>query len=668
MSVVLPADDALRTDVEEPRKVLKGLDAVVNGGIGWWKRRSGFGARELERVAETAEGVMEGLSGEGDARVEAMLWDLRVEVRCGAGEVEEGMLLGVLGEAARRRLHLKPYRVQLMAAAALRGGYLAEMATGEGKTLAVALAAVASGWRREPCHVITANDYLARRDAKTLEGFYKFCGVTVGAVTGGTEQGERREVYECDVVYTTAKELTADYLRDRLRLGDLADSERRTVRRLRQAKRRAVPEMVTRGIKAALVDEADSLLVDEAVTPLLISQAREDEAMEAATVRAGEVAVELREGRDYTVDYEWKSVALKDGADDEVERGATGLPGAFSSRHWFRPLVEQALQARLFFLRERQYVVKERKVVIVDEYTGRLMPGRTWKGGLHQAVEAKEGLPITAPTATLARVSFQRFFRLFGSLGAITGTAREAAGEFWQMYGLPFVVVPPNRPCVREQLPDVVFAEEDEKWDAVVREIVWLHEKRRPVLVGTRSVEASEMLAERLRGEKLSFRLLNAVRSNEEAVIISAAGREGAITIATNMAGRGTDIVLGDGVAGNGGLHVIATERHDAGRIDRQLFGRAGRQGDAGSARAYLSLADEVVVRYAPGWLAWFTEGYFGRALPGGRRLALWAMHSGQRRSERKAVRLRRAVAQQDEWLDDALGSGSGSGGGGYSI
>jgi preprotein translocase subunit SecA len=324
-------------------------------------------------------------------------------------------------------------------------------------------------------------------------------------------------------------------------------------------------------------------------------------------------------------------------------------------------LVQQALTAREFYHRDKQYVLEEDQVVIVDEFTGRLMPNRTWRHGLHQAVEAKEGLEVTNPSETLARLSFQRFFRFFRKLSGMTGTAREAAPEFWHIYGLPVLSIPTNRPCIREEIPDAVFPDGERKWQAIAEEVVRWNQTGRPVLVGTRSVKASEKLAAMLESRGLEFNLLNAIRHREEARIVAAAGQQGKITIATNMAGRGTDIKLGRGVAELGGLHVIATERHESGRIDRQLFGRCARQGDPGTAQAFMSAEDELIQRFVPAPMRNRLVSTIENQRVGSQRLAKTALSYAQRAAQRLAFRQRKNVLQMDTWLEEAL-SFTGSG------
>jgi preprotein translocase subunit SecA len=363
----------------------------------------------------------------------------------------------------------------------------------------------------------------------------------------------------------------------------------------------------------------------------------------------------LEQGIDYQINSRHKEVELSAAGREKIIGRSDGLPRLFRSLGRREELARQALVAREFFLHGKQYAIIDNKIVIVDEFTGRLMPMRSWRAGLHQAVEAKEGIEISDPTETLARLSFQRFFRLFKRLSGMTGTAREAAGEFWQIYKLPFIAIPTHKPCQRKVSPDRFFSDEDLKWQAVVETIVGIHATGRPILVGTRSITASQHLAALLRDRNLEFNLLNALYHAEEARIVSEAGQLGRITIATNMAGRGTDIRLGPGVAEMGGLHVIATERHESRRIDRQLFGRSARQGDPGSAQAFVCFHDELLQRYLPAMARKRLARVFTGGSTASLRIAAAAIAIAQKRAERQACRQRASVLKMDTWLEEAL-------------
>jgi len=649
-------NDYRRTLVRRPRDLYRGLDAALFRVAGRLKRGPGRTARMLDTAAHIDQ---EGAAWKGlsEGALRARLLDFRQTFRRRPRGYETliPQALAAVREAAARHLGIRPYPVQLAGAVALGEGCLIEMATGEGKTLTAALAAVLHGWEARPCHVITVNDYLAERDARWMGPLYRFCGLSVGHVTGSLERQARRENYEADVVYTTNKEVVADFLRDRLWLGAIQNAGRRQVAAILGGRAEIDRGLVMRGIHYAIVDEADSILIDEAVTPLIISQPlANDLFMDACRVAHG-MSEPLVRGTDYAVDERHREIELSPRLAERlwplIRQSGAGYQGIGG----YLDLVQQALTAREFYHRDRQYVVQDDKVVIVDEFTGRQMPQRTWRFGLHQLIEAIERLPMTAPSETLARLSFQRFYRFFHRLAGMTGTAREAADELWGIYELPTIAIPPNRPCQRVQEPLRAFADGESMWRAIVEDIVALHRAGRPVLVGTRSVRDSESLSRRIQAAGLPHRVLNAVRHQEEAEVVSRAGEPGALTIATNMAGRGTDIALGAGVARAEGLHVIAAECNESSRIDRQLFGRCARQGDPGSARLYVSMEDEVVRRFVPAAARLALAAQLTTRGPGYRVAAAAAVRFAQARAQRQAAASRRSVLRMDTWLEDSL-------------
>jgi preprotein translocase subunit SecA len=410
-----------------------------------------------------------------------------------------------------------------------------------------------------------------------------------------------------------------------------------------------------RGLHTAIIDEADSVLIDEAVTPLIISIPRENKILHEAVMTAHDIAGRLEKDRDYTVNLRYREIEMTDAGRRIVDEECSRLPGFWRNDDRREELIKQSLSARELFRPGKEYLVADDKIMIVDEFTGRVMANRTWREGMHQAIEAKENLTVSSPSETAARMSFQRFFRCFYKMSGMTGTAREAAAEFWQIYRLPFVTIPTNRPCIRQQLPDRAFPDEASKWQAIVAEIQRVHQTGCPLLVGTRSVFASEHLAGLLAAQGLTHRVLNAARHQEEAQIIAEAGEPARITIATNMAGRGTDIKLTKGLAELGGLHVIATERHESGRVDRQLFGRAGRQGDPGCAVAFISMEDELVRRFVPETLRNAARRMVAAKAPGWERVAKTVVAMAQRSAQRLAFHQRRAVLKTDTWLEEAL-------------
>ncbi len=648
--------DHRRTAIKTPTPLLTGLDAGIYSIAGRYHRRPAL-LKNLLRMAEDIDAQAALWKEKTDEALKEKLQGFREIFRRHKKDHEQAppMALAAIREASDRHLGLRPYKVQLAGALALYKGHVAEMATGEGKTLTAGLAGVLWGWMGFPCHIITVNDYLADRDANWLSPLYNFCGVSVGCVTGEMDPTTRRQGYLNDVTYTTCKEIVADFLRDRLWMDTLQHTGRRQIQALAGRVRDIERGLVMRGIHTAVVDEADSIFIDEAVTPLIISRARENEPFVQACRAAYKIAETLEPNKDYRIDKQYKDIELMPSLDDRLTELTRDMPDMFRGPGRRNELIQQALNAKEFFHRDSQYVIQKDKIVIVDEFTGRLMPQRTWRAGLHQMVEAKEKLNITPPSETMARLSFQRFYRFFHKLAGMTGTAHEAASEFWHIYGLPVMTVPLNKPCRRTVYPRQIHADQQSKWKAVVDDIVNMHKQGRPVLIGTRSVKTSEELSKKLGLQGLTCHVLNAVRHKEEAKIVSRAGLQGAITVATNMAGRGTDIKLGEGVAALGGLHVIATECHESARIDRQLFGRSARQGDPGSARSYVSMEDELIVRYVPKPI----RETIIKQLQKNTKLSHWTGNKAVKWAQSKAQRIayyrRRSVLRTDTWLEDSL-------------
>ena len=654
--VTTPTEFYRRTDHRDPTPSPKGADAWANRWIGVYRRRNGV-LKHLRNQAEETEILWSGLKDETDHRLRVRLLEHRDIFRRGGRATVQSLLpaLAMVREAAHRQLGLLAFPEQLMGALALHQASLAEMATGEGKTLTAGIAAVLMAWNGRPCHVITVNDYLVERDARWLGPLFRFCGTDVGFVTAPMSPEERREAYASDITYTTSKEVVADFLRDSLKLGHMRHPTRRLVQRVLRPSPEAQDGLVMRGLHSAIIDEADSILIDEAVTPLIISAPHGNDALKEVVQTAQGIAAPLESGVHYSSDARHREIELTAAGQTMVGELCARLPGFWRAPERRTELVRQALVAREFYQNGRQYVLVDGKVVIVDEFTGRQMAQRTWRQGLHQAVEAKEGIALSDPSETVARISFQRFFRFYHRLAGMTGTAREAAAELWQTYGLPVLPIPPHRPNRRIQLPDLILPTAEARWETVADQVTMVHSRRQPVLIGTRSVAASERLAELLEARGIAFQLLNAVRHHEEATIVAMAGEAGRVTIATNMAGRGTDIRLGRGVADLGGLHVIATERHESGRVDRQLFGRNARQGDPGSAQAILSAEDDLLKRHLPSPVQRRIQNALEHRLPGAQHLGAAAMRVAQVLAQRKAENLRVGVARVDTWIEESL-------------
>ena len=638
-------DNYRLTSCKQVKKIPTGLDALVFRMVGRFKGRRGV-LRRLLRDARLIDKLGRSYSGLSDAMLRGKLDGLQNCFRRNPDRDSLMNAFALVQEAVARTLGYRPYVEQVAGALALYRGYIAEMSPGEGKTVTAAMCGVVRGWSKRPCHVITANDYLAARDAEIMKPLYSYCGVSVGAVTGTMKPAERREGYAADVTYSTAKEVLADFLRDRIALGKFQNFSKRIVGGTSEGLERLTGNLVQRGLYTAIVDEADNVLIDEAVTPLIISREKENAEFNESCRVAFEISKELEERRDYAVDFKNRTVRFVTDIDERLEELES--KDEFARAGFLKDLVRQALVAQKLFECGRHYVVEEGKVVIVDESTGRKMPMRSWNGGLHQMIEIKEGLELSGLKETEARMSFQRFFRLYKNFSGMTGTGKEAAAEFWTIYGAAVVCIPNHRKNRRKVSLLKTFGTKESKRLSIVKEVFRIHEKGRPILIGTKDIDESERLAEMVTALGLECKVINAVRSEEEASIIADAGKLGAITVATNMAGRGTDIKIPDKVKKLGGLHVIATECNPSARIDRQLFGRSARQGDPGSVSHYASFEDEVLRRNLPNALAVI----FRHLGPLSALLVRWAQY----RAGRKAYRSRLSVQRTDTWLEDSLG------------
>jgi preprotein translocase subunit SecA len=600
----------------------------------------------VHRYAKEAERL-------NDAGIKRAAAELRVALRRdGFAEPVVAQSFALVREVAGRTLGMRHFDSQLQGGWILLNGMVAEMETGEGKTLTATLPACTAALAGLPVHVITVNDYLTARDAELMGPVYRMLGLSVGVIVNGKEPGARRAAYACDITYCTNKELTFDYLRDRTAVGSQVNRIQLSIERLAGGESRA-GRLVLRGLFFAIVDEADSVLCDEARTPLILS-ARSAQGPERSMYdTALTVAARLKPPEDFVVEGGERQVRLTAEAKQKLAGWAEALPAMFRGTRRREELVKQALVATHVFKRDTHYLVRDDKVQIIDEYTGRILPDRSWEQGLHQMVEAKEGCPLTGQQTSIARMTYQRFFRRYLRLAGMTGTAQEIAPELWSTYRLPVVKVPTNRPLQRRDLGERVYATSDQKWRAIVERVRELTAAGRPVLVGTRSVGASDELSRLLTEGGVGHQLLNARQDKEEAEIVAQAGQQGRVTVATNMAGRGTDIRLGRGVEPLGGLHVIATELHESRRIDRQLFGRGGRQGDAGSFEAIVSVEDELSRVY----LGRLLRGLAGRLARGGGSPALLRklIRIGQARAERSHAAIRRDLLKLDEQIGDLL-------------
>jgi preprotein translocase subunit SecA len=611
-----------------------------------------FGGNDLDRgflrrVAKASDRLELLGRSELDDVVAALRQDLH---RNGLRPDLDARAFAVIREMSRRELGMRPFDVQLLGGWAMMRGKVAEMETGEGKTLTATLPAATAALAGIPVHIITVNDFLAARDAAWMKPLYDALGLSVGTVLEGMSPAERRHAYGCSITYCTNKQVVFDYLKDRLLLQQESRALHLKIEALHRPDTRA-SRLVMRGLCFAIVDEADSVLVDEARTPLIISGGRGAGDQERVYRQALDAARRMQAGRDYLVSEHERRIDLTDLGRAHAKRLTDRYGGVWSAPAHREDIMRQALSAVHLYKRDKHYIVEEERVRIVDEYTGRVMADRSWERGLHQMVEAKEGLEISGRQETLARISYQRFFRRYLKLAGMTGTAREVAGEVWAVYRLNTVRIPTNRAQRRKIHGDLIYPTSDAKWQAIADRVAQLHARGRPVLVGTRSVADSEHISELLDKAGVTHSVLNARQNLAEADIVAQAGQPGRVTVATNMAGRGTDIKLAPGVAQAGGLFVVASERHEAGRIDRQLFGRSGRQGDPGEGQAMVSLDDELV-RGVFGWLLDRLSAHKAH-LPDwlSRMLFSWA----QRTTERRHGRLRKRLLSSDDSLQDLL-------------
>lgn len=532
--------------------------------------------KRFEKIANEIDALSEDMEALSDEELKAKTVEFRKQLEDGA-DLEDLVVpaFAVVREAAYRVIGEKPYFVQILGGLAIHYGNIAEMKTGEGKTLTETMPTYLNALTGKGVHIITVNEFLAKRDSEWMGNIYRFLGLTVGLNMREMSPEQKREAYACDVTYSTNNEIGFDYLRDNM-----------VVR---------ASDRVQRPLNFCIVDEVDSILIDEARTPLIISGGKLDS---KDLYMSADKAVKRLEEEDYTIDEKTKSVSLTDSGVEKIEKifhldNLFDLDNAVLVHH-----LNQSLKANYGFKIDVDYVVEEGQVIIVDQFTGRLMHGRQFSDGLHQAIEAKEGVKINEETKTMATITFQNLFRMYNKLSGMTGTAKTEEEEFRDIYNMYVIQIPTNKPVIREDLPDLVYATEKGKFAAIVRKIKEVHETGQPILVGTVSVENNEKLSELLKKEGLKHEVLNAKNHEREAEIVAKAGEKGAITIATNMAGRGTDIKLGEGVRELGGLCVIGTERHESRRIDNQLRGRAGRQGDPGMSQFFVSFDDDLMRRF----------------------------------------------------------------------
>jgi len=588
--------------------------------------------KKLQPIVARINDLEPEIQGLSDDQLKQKIADFRQEVENGR-KLDEILpeVFAIVREASKRVLDMRHFDVQLIGGIVLHEGKIAEMKTGEGKTLVATLPVVLNALTGRGVHVVTVNDYLAQRDAEWMGKLYNFLGLSVGVIVHGLSDEQRKDAYAADVTYGTNNEFGFDYLRDNMKF---------------------YPEqLVQRELYYAIVDEVDSILIDEARTPLIISGPSEEST--ALYVRINNIIPSLKKEEHFTIDEKARSVTLTDEGVQRVEE-ILKIDNLFDPRHiTYQHHILQALKAHYLFKRDVDYIVKDGQVIIVDEFTGRLMPGRRYSDGLHQALEAKEGVKVEGENQTLASITFQNYFRMYEKLAGMTGTADTEAVEFKQIYDLDVIVIPTHKPMIRKDYPDVIYKTQEEKYRAIAEEIKELHSKGQPVLVGTTSIEKSELLSRMLKKMRIPHEVLNAKHHEKEAEIVAKAGEKGRVTIATNMAGRGTDIVLGPGVRELGGLHILGTERHESRRIDNQLRGRSGRQGDPGSSRFYLALDDDLMRLFGSDRIAALMDKLgMEEGQPIENKMISKAIENAQRRVENHNFEIRKTLLEYDDVMN----------------
>lgn len=653
------------------------VSGLLRPGIaeGTYPERDAVSRGRLARVAHALSGLRQNRGSSGNYKdILAAIHDHAADLR----EISENSLLAeiqtirqelhakglnrasicrsfaLIREVAGRHLGMQHYDTQLIGGWILLHGGLAEMETGEGKTLTATLAATTAALAGIPVHIVTTNDYLVQRDADFSRPLYAALGLQTGAAVASLPPTKRRIEYGADITYCTNKQLAFDYLRDQLVQGENKGRLRLHLEKL--YKNDPIGNsLFLRGLCFAIIDEADSVLIDEARTPLIISRNKESKDEQETFNQAMRLAALLKPDSDFIVHRQEKRVTLQQEGLERLAKSAGELGGIWSSTRRREELVNQALAAMHLYRRDRDYLVHEGKVLIIDENTGRVMADRSWEGGLHQMIEIKEGCKPSGRKEHMARLTYQRFFRRYLHLAGMSGTAGEVRRELWSIYDLPVFKVQTHKPCLRQNRGIRMYQSKKDKWAAVVATICEMHARKQPLLIGTRSVADSELLSVQLMQKNIPHQVLNARQDAKEAAIIANAGKKGVITIATNMAGRGTDIVLGDGVAKLGGLHVIITEYNEAKRIDRQLYGRCARQGDPGSYEAILSLEDDLLLHSCTSLTLVLLGSRVCQKTAFGKKIGLAVMRLAQLQRERHHKTLRKNLLRMDEQLGKLL-------------
>lgn len=642
-----PATHDLRPEKQDVRP--GAVEKILTFATGGAERLYRSHMAGLEKILPMVEVHADLLGKKSDAELKTEALHLGLELRRhGFRDDIVGNIFALIREVSGRTLGKRHFDVQLMGGWALLKGMVAEMETGEGKTLTATLAAGTAALAGVPVHVLTVNDYLTRRDAEEMGPVYQALGLSVGCIVHDVPVNMRRDQYLCDITYCTNKEIVFDYLRDRLTLDEMGGAALRLRVESLYAQDPRHSRLLLRGLCYAITDEADSLLIDESRTPLIISGSvvgREEVNFMRAVM---DFAESLESGKDFAIDLSTRQVRIKPSGDKKIRELVLPPDTQWTGTIRKNEMIRRAVSALHMFDLDKDYLVRDGKVQIIDAFTGRVMPDRSWEQGLQQLIEIKEGCEVTQQQETVAKISYQRFFRRYLHLAGMTGTAKEVTGEFWSVYGLPVVRIHTHRPLRRKALPDRIFADRDERDFYLLERVRALHAYGQPVLIGTGSVAASETAGRLLASAGLQHKILNAKNDAEEAEIVALAGERGAITIATNMAGRGTDIKLPTGIVELGGLHVILTELHEAARIDRQLAGRCARQGDPGSYEALLALDDSILKGGKGGLAGLLVRRFLPKGVFFWNLAAKYAIVHLQKDTERFHGRMRRDLFKHD--------------------
>jgi len=607
-------------------------------------------------ILKSVNGFEQGINKYSEYSMQAHIFQLRKALQLkGLQEQLIAEAFATIREVSRRVLGKRHFDVQVLGGWVIINGMLAEMETGQGKTLTASLPACAAALTGIPVHIITANDYLAERDEKILRPLYQQMHLTSASVVDGMDAEARKQAYQCDIVHTSSQQIIFDYLRDRVEMGDDIGKQQIQLKHLQRSQADTSSVFLLRGLCFTIIDEADSLLVDEAKTPLIISQTRESKEQKQNYFDALFLATSLDKQIDFTVDRQYQDITLTTEGKNKLVVLIGGLDDYWQQSKRREFLVILALKAKHLFFKDTHYLVRNNKVEIIDALTGRAMPGRSWEHGLQQLIEAKEGCEIMEERDSLARISYQKFFKRYFHLSGMSGTLTEVARELNNVYGLRVVKVPTHQLCKRKTRAEKVYVNREQKWQALIQKVTKIHQTGQPLLIGTNTVADSEKISDILTKNKLPHQVLNAYQDEREAEIISMAGQLNSITVATNMAGRGTDICLGPGVEETGGLHVIATTRSEARRVDRQLYGRSARQGDSGSSEAFMSLQDEWLVGFYSRAIIKVISGFCIKDKPLPDWLGNTVLMLPQKWTEYKHYKIRCMLIKQDKKLAKML-------------